>query len=34
MLYDTTILDELLAVAFVAIPVIYLAYKGELFRNW
>ena len=33
-MYDTTNLDELLAIAFVAIPVIYLAIRGDLFRNW
>jgi hypothetical protein len=33
-MYDTTNLDEIIMIAFLAIPVIYLAVKGELFRNW
>jgi hypothetical protein len=33
-MYDTTNLDELLAIAFVAIPIIYLAIRGELFERW
>lgn len=33
-MYDTTNLDVILAAAFVAIPVVYLAIKGELFKGW
>lgn len=33
-MYDATNLDEILAIAFLAIPVIYLAIRGDLFRNW
>lgn len=33
-MYDLTVLDEVLAAAFVVIPVVYLLLKGELFRNW
>jgi hypothetical protein len=34
MLYDVTILDELLAVSFVTLTVGYLYIKGDLFKNW
>jgi len=33
-MYDTTNLDEILAIALVAIPFVYFAVKGELFKNW
>ena len=32
--YNQTNLDEILIIALVAIPVIYLAIKGELFKGW
>lgn len=34
IMYDTTILDEVLVTAFVVIPIVYLAIKGELFSKW
>ena len=33
-MYDTTMLDEILMIVFVAIPFVYIAIKGELFGGW
>lgn len=34
MLYDATMVDELLAISFVTIIIGYLYIKGDLFKNW
>lgn len=34
MSYDTTSLDVVVMVGFLASIALYLAYKGELFKNW
>jgi hypothetical protein len=33
-MYDTTMLDEILMIAILAVSIVYIAIKGDLFGGW